>query len=301
MGKILIVADLEQECFATPRGLQLAAKLEHDVDVVAFIYVPLKAVGASAAKQESMKKRLLADRETEVRARIDKHLQPGQTANLSVIWEKDIHKWLNKRCAGGRYEMLIKTGNRSESLVHSSTDWQLLRECPVPVLLVAKKKWHRVKPVLVALDLASSVAAKQSLNHKLLGAAKALAQALGVELEVIAAIQVPTLLADLDLVDPATYARSIRESMQPQITKLAAACDIPESAFLCKRGSAERVVASRAAKVRAQLVVMGTVGRKGVRARLLGNTAEKVLSEVNCSVLTVKPEGFVTPVTLEDK
>ena len=32
----------------------------------------------------------------------------------------------------------------------------------------------------------------------------------------------------------------------------------------------------------------------------IGNTAESVLQQVNCSVLTVKPEGFVSPVTLDD-
>ncbi|MEA2079293.1 MAG: universal stress protein, UspA, partial [Pseudomonadota bacterium] len=32
---------------------------------------------------------------------------------------------------------------------------------------------------------------------------------------------------------------------------------------------------------------------------LIGNTAEEVLNQVDCSVLTLKPEGFVTPVTLE--
>lgn len=31
----------------------------------------------------------------------------------------------------------------------------------------------------------------------------------------------------------------------------------------------------------------------------IGNTAETVLAQVDCSVLSVKPEGFVTPVTLE--
>ncbi len=48
------------------------------------------------------------------------------------------------------------------------------------------------------------------------------------------------------------------------------------------------MVASRAAKVRAQLVVIGTVGRKGVRARLLGNTAEKVLLHLKTDVLAIK-------------
>ena len=33
---------------------------------------------------------------------------------------------------------------------------------------------------------------------------------------------------------------------------------------------------------------------------LIGNTAEEVLPRVACSVLSVKPDGFVTPVVLED-
>lgn len=39
----------------------------------------------------------------------------------------------------------------------------------------------------------------------------------------------------------------------------------------------------------------------GVGGFLIGNTAEEVLNQVDCPVLTVKPEGFVTPVTLVDK
>jgi universal stress protein E len=44
---------------------------------------------------------------------------------------------------------------------------------------------------------------------------------------------------------------------------------------------------------------MGTVSRAGIAGLLIGNTAEKVLPQVDCSMLTVKPEGFVTPVKLD--
>jgi nucleotide-binding universal stress UspA family protein len=43
------------------------------------------------------------------------------------------------------------------------------------------------------------------------------------------------------------------------------------------------------------LIVMGTVARAGVPGLLIGNTAEAVVPRVRCSVLTVKPEGFVSP------
>jgi len=50
----------------------------------------------------------------------------------------------------------------------------------------------------------------------------------------------------------------------------------------------EKVISSEAAKERAQLLVMGTVGRRGVQARLLGNTAEKVLRYIRTDVLAMK-------------
>lgn len=289
MAKILIIADLKDNCVATPRGLQLGAKLGHDIDVVAFTYAPLSRLKVSATEEADIRERLVDEREHDVQARIDKYAQPDQNVTLKVVWEKNIDRWITRHCAGGKYIGVIKTGNRSESLVHTSTDWQLLRECPAPMLLVAEKKWHRAKPVLVTLDLSSDVATKRKLNDKTLGIAKGLAAALGVELEIITAIEVPTLLSDLDLVDPSAYAREAKEAMKPQIRKLAAAHDIPEKAFHCKRGPVEKVIASQAAKVRAQVVVMGTVARKGVKARLLGNTAEKVLRLMKTDVLAIKP------------
>ena len=42
---------------------------------------------------------------------------------------------------------------------------------------------------------------------------------------------------------------------------------------------------------------MGTVGRSGIKGVLLGNTAEKVLTTCDCSLLTVKPEGYESPIS----
>ena len=47
-----------------------------------------------------------------------------------------------------------------------------------------------------------------------------------------------------------------------------------------------------------ELVVMGTVGRTGVPGFFIGNTAEEILSQIDCSVLAIKPPGFESPVTI---
>lgn len=44
------------------------------------------------------------------------------------------------------------------------------------------------------------------------------------------------------------------------------------------------------------LLVMGTIGRGGIRGIMISNTAERLLPEVHCSILAVKPPDFVCPV-----
>lgn len=40
---------------------------------------------------------------------------------------------------------------------------------------------------------------------------------------------------------------------------------------------------------------MGTVGRTGLSAALIGNTAEHVIDNINCDVLALKPDGYISP------
>lgn len=47
------------------------------------------------------------------------------------------------------------------------------------------------------------------------------------------------------------------------------------------------------------LLMLGTVARTGIPGLVIGNTAELILSDVKCSVLALKPEGFVCPVKLQ--
>jgi universal stress protein E len=74
--------------------------------------------------------------------------------------------------------------------------------------------------------------------------------------------------------------------------------DVKYEAYLLK-GEAGVLIPELAQAKAVDLIVMGTVSRTGVAGLLIGNTAEKVLRRVDCSVLTVKPEGFISPVKQE--
>lgn len=300
MGKILIVADQGETCVATSRGLELAAKLNFDVEVVAFAFADLDGVAGGKQQQVAMRQKILDRRRAQLEARIERFQTPKQRVALKVVWLKDIHPWVLKRVAGtkvagtkvagSKFAAVIKTSRDSGSFVYTSTDWHLLRECPVPILIAAENKWHRTRPVLATLDLGATKRVKKELNSKVLGAAKQLAEALGVELKIISAIAVPQVLSDMDLIDPATYAKEHREQMLPHLKALAKEHGIPEKTFTIKRGPVDKVITSYAAKARAQLVVMGTVGRQGIKAKVVGNTAESVLHHLRTDVLALKPD-----------
>jgi nucleotide-binding universal stress UspA family protein len=66
------------------------------------------------------------------------------------------------------------------------------------------------------------------------------------------------------------------------------------------KGLARKEIPALANQIEADMVVMGTVVRTGIPGFIMGNTAETILNQIDCSVLAIKPSGFVTPITLED-
>lgn len=57
------------------------------------------------------------------------------------------------------------------------------------------------------------------------------------------------------------------------------------------QGVPYQVINSTAKKLGVGLIVMGSVGRRGISGLLIGNTAEKILHTSDCSLLVVKPEA----------
>jgi len=157
------------------------------------------------------------------------------------------------------------------------------------LLLVSDKKFKKNAVIMATVDLDASSREKQNLNVEVLLTARHYAEMLEAELTVLCVIDVPTILSDLDLVDPKTYAKNRQWELQPVVEKLAKDSGLPLHVFKLKRGPVAKTIVSEANAKRARLVVMGTVGRRGVKAKLLGNTAEDVLSLLRMDTLTLKP------------
>lgn len=292
MNTILAIADREgKKHAALHRALQLARVTGARLQVVGFAYA--KGLDSNGVvppeKLEIIHKALIDEKNRELRAVLAQANTAGVDVHLEIVWQQDVAAWVNERCHRENIDLVVKTGHRSESWFYTSTDWQLIRECPAPVLIVASKSWKKKTRILAALDLNTRTESKQRLNGHILQEAGRLAAALGDDLHCGYCIELPTILADMDIIEPRQYAKKVSADVEPTIQQLSERYNIPRNHFHLKAGRPDRVIPSIANQLKADLVVVGTVGRRGIKGKLLGNTAEGVLSKLRTDILAIKP------------
>lgn len=64
-------------------------------------------------------------------------------------------------------------------------------------------------------------------------------------------------------------------------------------------GAADIAIVNTIERLNIDLLVMGTMARSGIPGLFIGNTAERLLAQVPCSVLAIKPPGFECPVSID--
>jgi nucleotide-binding universal stress UspA family protein len=220
----------------------------------------------------------------------------------------------------GGYDLVVKEAEPGPGILFGSTDMHLLRDCPCPVWLV--KPEHGDRPfsrVLAAVDpeppadetdilhLKTELGPKDpALDTKILELAGSLASGEGAELHILHTWSAPgegLLRRDATLAAQGQVERYVEDSHEEARKALehllAGSPTRTDRRFVhLIKGDPADVIAEFAKTGRVDLIVMGTVARTGIPGFLIGNTAETVLQRVDCSVLAVKPDGFISPVTL---
>lgn len=206
------------------------------------------------------------------------------------------------------HDLVISSANHNGGLAErlfGSTNMQLMRKCPCPVWVVKPTRKRRYTRVLAAVDPSRTEPEERSLNRKILELGNSLAAHDKGEFHVVHAWMLfgESLLragGHPQRADVEGELRTLRAKHLSQLEELleeARAKTEPDRVHLIK-GNPEEVIPDLVAKTKTDVLVMGTVSRKGISRLLIGNTAEKILGQVDCSVLTVKPDGFVSPVSL---
>ncbi len=212
----------------------------------------------------------------------------GIDATPQVLWEKRIAEWVSAEAVKLGVDLVVKTGHRSETWHHTPTDWQLLRSCPVPVLIVPQRAWHTRGAILAAVDLGTRLPAKRALNLAIVEAASSMARNAGTELHVAYAVPQSPVLRDLGVSDRRRLIDAARQRAD-QFTEDLRRRGIDNIRVHIKAGTPYKVLVSLAAQTKAHTLVIGCVGRKALSGRIIGNTAERTLGLAKTELLALKP------------
>ena len=292
MKRLLVIADEQeepQEAFV--KAIDLAKKTGAAIHVAIFCYEPMAVlVGCQPARgEEDLKAKLIRHKEQWWHQFV-KDCQKGLDVSHEVIWEKNIHKWITEHSQKDSYDLIVKTGHRSETAFYTPTDWQLFRDSLVPIYIVTKKRRKSKKIILVALDVLAKSSEKQQLNKKLIEHAFRLSVLADAVLHCAYVVKIPTLLKDLDLIDSDRYVQKVESDVQANFSSLVQDYDVPPDCIHFERGEPWGVLANLAKKLHVQCVVVGSMGRKGITGKLIGNTAEKIIHVVKTDLLVISPE-----------
>jgi len=201
-----------------------------------------------------------------------------------------------------------------------SDDMHLLRKCPCPVWLVKDAASPTYKGILAAVDVdvyhpASERDHQRQLNIDVLTLAFSLALSDFAELHVAHAWEAVAENAMLGSfmsrsnAEVMEYVEKVRQQHELGLDDLMGgvvglegkdAVQFLKPTRHLVKGNPRQEIPRLVHKLQVDLVIMGTLGRSGVPGFFIGNTAEAILEQLDCSVLAIKPQGFVTPVTLED-
>lgn len=201
--------------------------------------------------------------------------------------------------------MAAEGGSGLRERLFGSTSMHLMRKCPCPVWVMRSNKQKRYARILAAVDPDPTDKERDPLNNEIMDLASSIAKMERAELHIVHAW---TLLSETFLVvrgrlssDELSKLTMQEEAMhRKQFDTFISDYKSGNLKLHVLKGDADEVIPRVARAEKADLLVMGTVCRTGIPGLFIGNTAERVLNEVDCSVLTVKPSGFVSPVKLEE-
>ncbi|MBL8798008.1 MAG: universal stress protein [Planctomycetia bacterium] len=308
--KILVATDFSEHAGAAlGRALALAEKTGAEITVVHVLADVADAVPGTAFEApwtmhpeelQRAEKKLRRQALEHLDAWLTPHLRPDHKLRTEVRVGVPFVELIRAALKGKHDLLLAGTQGRSTlgRLFVGSTAERLVRKCPCPVWIVKPEHEWPLTSILAPVDLSP-------VSIKSVRLADRLARLSNCPLTVLHVFNVaaeqpiprPPGTASLDL---STMRREVRRAAAQQLHDFVHAhtADPARVQQQLGLGVPWKVIDRTARKLDAGLIVMGSVGRTGIPGFLIGNTAEKVLRHCDCSILAVKPDGFVSPVTL---
>ena len=226
--------------------------------------------------------------------------EKGIAVEVQAVWGKRLDRHILQAAQQLKPDLIIKTThhhNPLKRLFLTNTDWQLIRHAEVPLWLV-KKGEKPITQICAAVDPLHVDDKPASLDLKLITSAKTVAGNTGASLHLIHCYNpLPrTMVIDATLVvDYQGYADDVKKHHTEAFSELLKRADAGQAQQHLLEGYPEEAIPAMIEKLGINLLLLGAVSRSRLQSALIGHTAERLLDEVPCDLLIIKPDDFSDP------
>jgi universal stress protein E len=292
---MVVIAETMEQSPALLRAISLARRTDAVVLLRSFEYL---ASLAKAASRGFDLPAYLAGRQSKLEEFATRLGKDGVEVDAKVIWGHPLGERILFEVLALRPDMVIKDVPHywdPDRMYLNGLDWHLLGQCPAPLMLVQPRSSSLPLRMLAAIDPLDEHGKPQGLNHEILRAATRLAEQCGAELDVMNAFDYMPITGEWEyagLMPDLSLYEDLRKIHAEGLYKLCKDHGVPPSGMHVVDGPAAARIVEFATDRHADLVVMGSIYRTGLKRLFLGSTAEGVFDTLPCDVLLIKPESF---------
>jgi nucleotide-binding universal stress UspA family protein len=221
---------------------------------------------------------------------------PSENVQTKVLEGRPIDVLVNESVAG-QHDLILKDADcEADNLFFGSLDLRLLRLAPSAVWIADANVPAKTRRILAAID-PQVRGDEMQMNERIVRLASVLARQDDAELYIVSAWYTPSASFEHKGEEFKRYTqakshvqRRAWENVEHVVNT--SLLRIPSYQVLFEEGLPSETISQAVLEVQPDLLVMGSVARRGIPGLWIGNTAEEVSRQVECSMLTIKPKDF---------
>ncbi|EAR08947.1 universal stress protein [Reinekea blandensis] len=239
--------------------------------------------------RDSYLSRLLDGLETLADTARSKNIQ----VSTEAVWDKHAGTAMLNYLSGNPADLVVKATHHQNVIQRtffSQTDWELIRHCPVPLLLTKATAWHDNITLTAAVDPVRTNDKPDFLDDHIIQCGTEMRSLLNAKLQLLHVYDPTPLMIYLDqpAINSTDIGEEIRVQHQEALVELAQSKGIDKADARLEMGSPVQVIPDYLYEYDIDIVIMGAVSRSGLERWLLGHTAEKVLDRITVDILIAK-------------
>ena len=306
INKILVCLDPNrEEQPALDRAMYLAKKFDASIELLLVVYnrALLTNLFFNSEQLDAAKEGYMNSQKRWIESYLNDSRYAALKPTYHVVWHKPLYEAIIQQAQKVKADLVIKSTHNHPTInkiFFTPNDWQLLKACPVPLILAKGTTNDSYRRLLAGVDPAASHNKPKSLNRVIIETSQHFAKILAAESHVVhcyAPIEYQ-LWSDIGMgmgvgMGPtdftmgennySEYINELKGGIESQFKGVVEPFKIAKSNLHLAEGYPEKRLPEMVEELEVDLLVLGSVYHSG----LVGSTAEKILDLVNCDILSV--------------